>query len=1144
MEDAACRKVMLKGKAYIGKHWHSHTWRPLQQGAYHTSIVSPPAQCCSGQSKSKWIFLSLRTPEQTVALHPGLHSPPCSALIGSATVTNQRRYKSPVPSSLAWPSRLVCLAACLLDSSSFHGLFPRLSPLRITFATDQPTPASRTSIVPRPDMPVCCCFDPACFWTMSLPRRINKSLQINPLASHLSLSVTEYSVTTGSSSFTPRHSTGMDSDRILLRLRQGPRTLEQYIREFLAIANYSTLPDCIIIEIFCDGVNEPLKARLRREGPRSSLAAFLDFALLCVGSFFTVGVAEEECDISVMPAAQPARGMAAASERAHVMAATAVPVHKMAAAPVRVHTMAATAEPVHKVATTAVPVRKMAVALVRAHKMAATTEPVHKMAANTELRYVTAATPEPNQVAAAFQSDPLFLSQVRPWFLSQARSQPCFLSQARSQPWFLSQAGSPPWFLSQARSKLSFLSQAGLYEPSQVIADLHESSQVTIDLHEPSRVIADLHEPSQAIADLHEPSQAIADLHEPGQVTADLHEPSQVTADLHESSQFTTGLHKPGQATAGLHEPSQASAGLYGPESSHVPPDGPESSHVPPDGPESSHIPPDRPEPRHVSSDHPVPRHVSSVCPEQSHVSSDRPELHHVSSDIPRSRPIMMASVLDPPLVSVRAANIPVASTPSKSTIKEVLPPATALPLMAVAIWCVWAAHCAPEVTSVHKSAPEVTSVNKSAPEVTSVHKSALEVTSLNKSAPEITSVHKSALEVTSVNKSAPEVTFVHKSAPEVPPGLKSAPEVTSGLKSAPEVPSGLKSAPEVPSGLKSAPEVPSGLKSAPEAFPVRETAAMPPELSALAVEPPMEAVLSFGLSASLLILSASSIPTLPRSQSMTRVPALLWRAPEPPVPPWRASAPPAPPWRAPALPALPWRVPALPVLPQSPGPPHGTGPPALALSRSRPTAPLDYCSVGASGSRSLGGGYVMNLVGDLRSAHHQMSLSPCHNIQTVALHPGLHSPPFSALIGSAPVTNQRRYKSPVPSPGLLISSVSPPAYWTLARFTDYSLVSLRITFVTDRPTPASRTSIVPRPDIPVCCCFDPACFWTMSLPRRINKSLQMDPLASRLSLSVTTTFFFFCSVAIYILSAYHHLIDVDVFSSSKETRQMKREER
>ncbi|KAL0191934.1 hypothetical protein M9458_010230 [Cirrhinus mrigala] len=129
-----------------------------------------------------------------------------------------------------------------------------------------------------------------------MSRPVNKGLHMDPLVSRLAPSVTEYSVKTGSSSFTPGQSTDMDTDRILFRIKQGPRTLEQYIREFLAIANHSTLPDCTIIEIFCDGINEPLKAKMRREGPRSSLAAFMDCALLCVGSPFTVGVADGERD--------------------------------------------------------------------------------------------------------------------------------------------------------------------------------------------------------------------------------------------------------------------------------------------------------------------------------------------------------------------------------------------------------------------------------------------------------------------------------------------------------------------------------------------------------------------------------------------------------------------------------------------------------------------------------------------------------------------------------------------------------------------------------------------------------------------------------------------------------------------------------
>ncbi|KAL0172969.1 hypothetical protein M9458_033280, partial [Cirrhinus mrigala] len=130
---------------------------------------------------------------------------------------------------------------------------------------------------------------------------------MDPLASGLSLHITEQSVTTGSSSFTPGQSADMDTDRTLCRIKQGPNTLEQYTREFLAIANYSTLPDSIIIEIFCDGVNQPLRARLRREGPRLSLAAFLNFPLLCVGSPCTVEVAESERDNAAMATVRPAR---------------------------------------------------------------------------------------------------------------------------------------------------------------------------------------------------------------------------------------------------------------------------------------------------------------------------------------------------------------------------------------------------------------------------------------------------------------------------------------------------------------------------------------------------------------------------------------------------------------------------------------------------------------------------------------------------------------------------------------------------------------------------------------------------------------------------------------------------------------------
>ncbi|XP_058652289.1 uncharacterized protein LOC131552482 isoform X1 [Onychostoma macrolepis] len=157
-------------------------------------------------------------------------------------------------------------------------------------------------------------------------------------ASRLVGSVTEYSATQGSSGFPEEHLPGMDTALILLALKQGPRSLKNYIREYLAIVHYSDL----LIEFFCDSINQPLQSEFRREGPRSSLARFIDYALLTDGSLFTVGVAEGERNTASMA--------------------------------------------------------EIAVALEHAHKMAATAEPVHKVAATTTLRHVTTASHESNQV--------------------------------------------------------------------------------------------------------------------------------------------------------------------------------------------------------------------------------------------------------------------------------------------------------------------------------------------------------------------------------------------------------------------------------------------------------------------------------------------------------------------------------------------------------------------------------------------------------------------------------------------------------------------------------------------------------------------------------------------------------------------------
>ncbi len=117
------------------------------------------------------------------------------------------------------------------------------------------------------------------------------------------------------------------------------------------------------------------------------------------------------------------------------------------------------------------------------------------------------------------------------------------------------------------------------------------------------------------------------------------------------------------------------------------------------------------------------------------------------------------------------------------------------------------------------------------------------------------------------------------------------------------------------------------------------------------------------------------------------------WWAPVPSAPPWWAPVPSAPPWWAPVPSSLSW-LPALPQSPVSPFP-HGPGPPSLPLFRLRSTTLLDC--IGASGSRSLWGGSVMNPVCGLPPNSHQRS--PLHHIDShTTQHTGLHFPSSTAL--------------------------------------------------------------------------------------------------------------------------------------------------
>ncbi len=241
-----------------------------------------------------------------------------------------------IPARVSWINPLPCCSDSV--RTSFGLLLVYLDylsalPCWILFADRRPTLALGLLSALSVSYLFADVFDPACFVTMS----INKSLQMDPHASRLVGSVTEYSATQGSSGFPNGHLPGIDAAILLLALKQDTRSLERYIAEYLALANGSELPDCMLIDFFCDGLNQTVRSKVIPQGPRSSLSNFLDYVLLTVGSAFTVGVAEE-CDTALNCM------ITAALEHAHKMAATAEPVHKMAATTTPRHVIAASHE--------------------------------------------------------------------------------------------------------------------------------------------------------------------------------------------------------------------------------------------------------------------------------------------------------------------------------------------------------------------------------------------------------------------------------------------------------------------------------------------------------------------------------------------------------------------------------------------------------------------------------------------------------------------------------------------------------------------------------------------------------------------------------------------------------------------------------
>jgi len=91
----------------------------------------------------------------------------------------------------------------------------------------------------------------------------------------------------------------MDPFDQLLDLKQGSSPIEEYVTQFYEKSCKVPFDEVALKDIFRFGLCEPIKSYLPEGRFHCNLKDFMHYALLCAGSSFSVGVAEEEHDTAL-----------------------------------------------------------------------------------------------------------------------------------------------------------------------------------------------------------------------------------------------------------------------------------------------------------------------------------------------------------------------------------------------------------------------------------------------------------------------------------------------------------------------------------------------------------------------------------------------------------------------------------------------------------------------------------------------------------------------------------------------------------------------------------------------------------------------------------------------------------------------------
>ncbi len=94
----------------------------------------------------------------------------------------------------------------------------------------------------------------------------------------------------------------MDDPAVLvLLLEQGDRSLEDHTEDFLFLSNYTDYIDNCLCSFYQAGLNTSTRAQLSGDGPRESLAAFIEWVLVSCKAKLIVDIADDDTSPTLDP---------------------------------------------------------------------------------------------------------------------------------------------------------------------------------------------------------------------------------------------------------------------------------------------------------------------------------------------------------------------------------------------------------------------------------------------------------------------------------------------------------------------------------------------------------------------------------------------------------------------------------------------------------------------------------------------------------------------------------------------------------------------------------------------------------------------------------------------------------------------------